>query len=120
VFLAARSSSAVLPLALLRRLPLKGFYGSADGVDFRGQEVLAKSVFRKLATDNLFQVDESHRHGFPAEPFAGTQSPFPGYQPPVRPHDDWVQQAQFFDAGGQGFDIAQILSLAVADLDSGD
>jgi hypothetical protein len=38
----------------------------------------------------------------------------------LRPHDDWVQQAQFFDAGGQGFDIAQILSLAVADLDSGD
>ena len=110
----------MLPLALLRRLPLKGFYGSADGVDFRGQEVLAKSVFRKLATDNLFQVDESHRHGFPAEPFAGSQPSFSGYQAPVRSHYNGMQQAQIFDVRGQGFDIAEIFSVATTDPDFAD
>jgi hypothetical protein len=101
VFAATGGSSTVLPLAFLRCGPLKGFYRSADRVNLRGQKILSEGVFSKLATDNFFQVDVSHRHGFPAEPFAGTQSPFPGYQPPVRPHDDWVQQAQFFDARSQ-------------------
>jgi hypothetical protein len=43
----------MLPLALFRRLPLKGFYRSADRVNLRGQKIL--SVGNPVQRGHRFQ-----------------------------------------------------------------
>ena len=53
---------------------------------------------------------------FPPEQAAGFQAPLPGNEAPLGCDDNWVQQADFADAVGQGSQIAQFLPIAEPDL----
>jgi len=56
----------------------------------------------------------------PAKFLASGETSFASYKSAIGANDDWVQQSQFFDAGGQGFDIAEIFPVTITDLDFGD
>ncbi len=82
-------------------------------------EVFAVDILRMFATHNGVDVDDVHRDRFAAQLLEGAQAALAGYQLAVRPHGDRLDQADVRNGGREPRDIAEILAVALADVDVG-
>jgi hypothetical protein len=71
--------------------PLQRLQSALDLDCFENGKILALAVFRILAQNNLFEINDCHRDLVAAELLEGMQPTRARNQPPIRPNNNWMQ-----------------------------
>jgi hypothetical protein len=91
---------------------------STDRVNLAGKKVFPVGILGQFTTRDLVEINLRHWDLGPAKFATGSQAAFARYQKPIRPHYDRMQQPNVSDAASEAGDVAQVPTVALADLHS--